>query len=212
MIYIPAQVLAKAIYAVLGIAFWFLPTIILALPLEHLSRIPAPFGDVPTDAEFAMEIIGQRFARGDTVLPAPIRNKKKNRRGAIVEGSGPTATIATIGSATVGQMSGPYIDAGTGEIVNGKEDQGENGSEEERKRTGGLLEKVTKGMIWFEEGKRMMKGETRTSFSGLLAAGTHRPGYDEHPEHLVRSELLPISPVGCADHSFQPTLRNTVHL
>jgi hypothetical protein len=155
MIFTPAQVLAKGIYAVLGIAFWLLPTVILALPLEHLSRIPAPFGDVPTDAEFAMEIIGQRFARGETVLPSPLRNKRKNRRGATAECSSPTASTTSIGSATVGQMSGPYIDAGTGEIVNGKEDQGENGSEEERKRKGwAAWEKVTRGLIWVEEGKR----------------------------------------------------------
>ncbi len=181
MVFTPAQILAKGIYAILGIAFWLLPTVVLALPLEHLSRIPPPFGDVPTDAEFAMEIIGQRSVRGETVLPSSLRNKRKNRRGATTECGSPHASTTSIGSATVGQMSGTYIDAGTGEIVNGKEDQGENGSEEESKKKGGKWEKVTRGMIWVEEGKRMMKGEDR-----FLA------GLDEHPAHLVKSESFPI--------------------
>lgn len=181
MIYTPAQVLAKGIYAVFGIAFWLLPTVIQALPLEHLSRIPPPLGDVPTDAEFAMEIIGQRFARGETVLPSPLRNKRKNRRGATVGCSSPSASTTSLASATVGQMSGPYIDAGTGEIVNGKEDQGENGSEEEGKRRSKLLEKVTKGLAWVEEGKRMMAGEKRAPLD-----------YVDYPEHLVKGELVPI--------------------
>ena len=182
MVYTPAQILAKGIYTIFGIAFWLLPTVILALPLEHLSRIPAPFGDVPTDAEFAMEVIGQRSARGETVLPSTLLNKRKNRRGATTECGSPHASVTSIGSATVGQMSGTYIDAGTGEIVNGKEDQGENGSEEESKRKGGRWEKVARGMIWVAEGKRMMKGESR-----FLA------GYDEHPAHLVKSESFAIS-------------------
>jgi len=197
MTFTPAQVLAKGIYAVLGIAFWFLPTVIQALPLEHLSRIPPPLGDVPTDAEFAMDIVGQRFARGETVLPSPLRNKRKNRRGATAECNSPTASIASIGSATVGQMSGPYIDVGTGETVNGKEDQGESGNEEERKRKGGLRDKVSKGLIWVEEGKRMMKGENHAL-----------PGHDEHPGHLVKSGLFLISPLGGANYPVQPTPHN----
>jgi len=198
MIFTPAQILAKGIYAILGIAFWFLPTVILALPLEHLSRIPAPFGDVPTDAEFAMEIIGQRFARGETVLPSSVRNRRKNRPGATAECSRPDASVTTIGSATAGQMSDPYVDAGTGEIVNGKEGQGENGSEEETRRKNGPREMVKKGMIWVEEGKRMMKGEKRAP-----------PGYDEHP--VVKSEQFPVSPLdGSTNYSIQSTLRNTV--
>jgi len=195
MIYTPAHVLAKGIYAVLGIAFWFLPTVIQALPLEHLSRIPPPLGDVPTDAQFAMDIIGQRSARGETVLPSPLRNKRKNRRGATVKCSSPTLT--SIGSGTVGQIGGPYIDAGSGEIINGKEDQGENGSEEETKKKGGLREKVSKGLIWVGEGKNMMEGQKL----GLLSC-------DEQPEHRVKSEFFPMSPLGGPNHPVQPTLRS----
>ena len=199
MVYTPAQILAKGIYAILGIAFWLLPAVILALPLEHLSRIPPPFAGVPTDAEFAMEIIGQRSAEGETVLPSSLRNKRKNRPGATTEFGSPNPGTTSIGSPTVGEMSGPYIDAGTGEIVNGKEDQGENGSEEESKMKGGPWGKVTRAMIWVEEGKRVMKGDSRAL-----------PGFDEHPEHLVKSELFSISALdGGANHSIQPTLRNT---
>jgi hypothetical protein len=118
------------------------------------------------------------------VLPSSLRNKRKNRRGATAECSSPTANITSVGSVTVGQMVGAYIDVGTGETVNGKEDECENGSEKETKRKGGLREQVTKGLIWVEEGKRMMKGEKRAL-----------PGDEEHPEHLVKSELFPISPL-----------------
>ena len=199
MVFTPAQILAKAIYAILGIAFWLLPTVILALPLEHLSRIPAPFGDVPTDAEFAMEIIGQRSVRGEAVLPSTLRSERKNRRGATVECHSANAGITPIGSTTVGQMSGPYIDAETGESINGNEDQGENGSGEESKMKDGPREKVTRGMIWVEEGKKMMQGEERPA-----------PGFDER---LAKSESFPISSLdGSANYSTQPTLHNTVHL
>ena len=179
MIFTPAHVLAKGIYAVLGIAFWLLPAVILALPLEHLSRIPPPFAGVPTDAEFAMDIIGQRAARGEAVLPLSLRNKRKNRRGATAECSSPTVKITSISSATVGQIGGPYIDAGSGELINGKEDQRGNGGEEERKKKGGLREKVSRGLIWVEEGKNMMEVQKRA----LL-------GYNEHPEYPVKSECF----------------------
>ena len=200
MVYTPVQILAKGIYAILGIAFWLVPTIILALPLEHLSRLPPPLGDVPTDAEFAMEIIGQRSAEGETVLPSSLRNKRKNRRGATTEFGSLNPGITSIGNPTVGEMSGPYIDAVTGEIVNGKEDQGENGSEEESNKKGGPWGKVTRAMIWVEEGKRVMKGENRVL-----------PAFDEHPEHLVKSESLSIPALdGGANYSIQPILRNTM--
>lgn len=180
----PVQVLAKGFYAVFGIAFWVLPTVFRALPLEHLSRIPPPLGDVPSDAEFAMDIIGQRSARGDPVLPSSLRNKRKNRRGADAECSGAAANITSIDSATIGQVGGPYIDAGSGEIVSVIEDQSENGGEEERKKKAGLREKVSRGLIWVGEGRNMMEIQKRVF-----------PGYNEHPEHLVKSEFFLFRPL-----------------
>lgn len=168
--------MAKGFYAVFGIAFWVLPTVFRALPLEHLSRIPPPLGDVPSDAEFAMDIIGQRSARGDTVLPSSLRNKRKNRRGADAE--------CSVGSATVVQVGGPYIDAGSGEIVNDTEDHGVDGDEEAIKKRAGLREKVSRGLIWVGEGRNMLEVQKRAF-----------PGYNEHPEHLVKSEFSLFRPL-----------------
>ena len=45
-----------------------------------MDRIPPPFDDVPTDAEYAMELISQRVAAGLEVKPARAnRNRKKQQ-------------------------------------------------------------------------------------------------------------------------------------
>ncbi|KAG8835078.1 hypothetical protein FRC17_005431 [Serendipita sp. 399] len=78
----PAKYVVKGTYAVGGIGFWFVPNLWAALPLEHRSRIPPPLGDVPTDAEYAMNIISQRVDRGEAVLPSERRKKEKRRSSA----------------------------------------------------------------------------------------------------------------------------------
>ncbi|KAG8924133.1 hypothetical protein FRC00_005440, partial [Tulasnella sp. 408] len=48
----PAHIIAKAVYAGIGFFYW----------------IPPLFWDIPTDAEYAMEIIAQRVAKGESVV------------------------------------------------------------------------------------------------------------------------------------------------
>jgi hypothetical protein len=79
-LFTPAKYVVKGAYAAAGISFWFIPKIYLALPLEHRSRIPPPLADVPTDAEYAMGIIGLRVERGEQVLPPELRKKERRSR------------------------------------------------------------------------------------------------------------------------------------
>ncbi|PVG04805.1 hypothetical protein CPB86DRAFT_778098 [Serendipita vermifera] len=77
-LFTPVKYVVKGIYACGGAAFWFVPNLWMALPVEHRSRIPPPLGDVPTDAEYAMNIISQRVERGEPVLPSKKKDKKRN--------------------------------------------------------------------------------------------------------------------------------------
>ncbi|KAG8818942.1 hypothetical protein FRC18_012259 [Serendipita sp. 400] len=116
----PAKYVIKGTYAVGGIAFWFIPNIWAALPVEHRSRIPPPLGDVPTDAEYAMNIISQRVDRGEAVLPSELRRKEK-RQGSTNLGVSrstysitPSATFSSMNksNSTLG-MPGDEVDGDT---------------------------------------------------------------------------------------------------
>ncbi|KAG8742064.1 hypothetical protein FRC10_002047 [Ceratobasidium sp. 414] len=65
---------SKLITLTLGLAFWFLPPIV-----KHLPTPPPAFKDAPTDAEVAIELITQRVARGERVVPERIPWRKKDR-------------------------------------------------------------------------------------------------------------------------------------
>ncbi|KAH7883573.1 hypothetical protein F5I97DRAFT_1539034 [Phlebopus sp. FC_14] len=71
VLFLPAQYIAKLVYMFGGIIFWHVAPIIAALRPEERARIPPPFADAPTDAEYAIELITKRVASGDySVLPA----------------------------------------------------------------------------------------------------------------------------------------------
>ncbi|CAK5280528.1 unnamed protein product [Mycena citricolor] len=74
---VPAKYIAKTIYFVGGFMFWHLVPIIAALSPADRSRLPPPFMDVPTDAEYAMDLISQRVAAGLDVRPTKIRPRDK---------------------------------------------------------------------------------------------------------------------------------------
>lgn len=129
-LFTPAKYVVKGIYAGGGIGFWFIPNIWAALPLEHRSRIPAPLGDVPTDAEYAMRIIGERVDRGEAVLPSDLRKKKDKKRIGTLNGdatrsanslSPSTFTSANKSSTTIGSQDEANVaDPGTGKNPMGK--------------------------------------------------------------------------------------------
>ncbi|TFK41171.1 hypothetical protein BDQ12DRAFT_679017 [Crucibulum laeve] len=75
---LPAQYLSKLTYFVLGSFYWHIIPIIAALPAEDRARLPPAFSDVPTDADYAMELISQRVAAGLDITPLK-SNKNKNK-------------------------------------------------------------------------------------------------------------------------------------
>ncbi|KAJ3857779.1 hypothetical protein EV368DRAFT_29378 [Lentinula lateritia] len=75
---LPAQYIAKLVYFLGGAFFWHIIPILAALPSEDRARIPPAFQDVPTDAEFAMEVISRRIAAGLDVNPSK-RSSQKSR-------------------------------------------------------------------------------------------------------------------------------------
>ncbi|KAJ7293566.1 hypothetical protein C8J57DRAFT_1269369 [Mycena rebaudengoi] len=85
---IPAKYLAKLTYFVGGLFFWHVTPVIAALPPIDRSRLPPAFGDVPTDTEYAMELISQRVAAGLDVRPVgSTRVKNRGQQGASAESS-----------------------------------------------------------------------------------------------------------------------------
>ncbi|KAI0363910.1 hypothetical protein BV20DRAFT_65419 [Pilatotrama ljubarskyi] len=74
---LPAQYVVRSIGFVAGAFFWHVVPIMAAIPPSQRSRIPPPLSSVPTDAEYAMDLISQRVARGLPVRP----KRRKARRG-----------------------------------------------------------------------------------------------------------------------------------
>jgi hypothetical protein len=50
-----------------GFAFWHVTPIILALPPSARTRLPRPFGSVPTDIDHAIQLMADRVSRGQDV-------------------------------------------------------------------------------------------------------------------------------------------------
>ncbi|KAG8792950.1 hypothetical protein FRC12_004395 [Ceratobasidium sp. 428] len=65
---------SKLVTLAMGISFWFIPPIV-----KHLPKLPPAFDDAPTDAEVAMDLISQRVARGERVVPERIPRRKKDK-------------------------------------------------------------------------------------------------------------------------------------
>ncbi|KAF8581365.1 hypothetical protein K439DRAFT_1414361 [Ramaria rubella] len=77
-LFVPTKYLVKVVYFVGGLFFWFVPPVILGLPPKDRSRFPPVFSDSPTDAQYAMELIAIRVARGESVIPTSTKKKKAN--------------------------------------------------------------------------------------------------------------------------------------
>ncbi|KAF9654351.1 hypothetical protein BDM02DRAFT_138295 [Thelephora ganbajun] len=75
---LPAQWLTKIVYFVLGFSFWHVPPILVALPAGDHRRLLMLTHNVPTDADYAMELIAQRVARGQEIKP--LNRKRKHTK------------------------------------------------------------------------------------------------------------------------------------
>ncbi|KAJ7125590.1 hypothetical protein C8R43DRAFT_710389 [Mycena crocata] len=74
----PAKYLAKLTYFTGGFFFWHVTPVISALPRNERARLPPAFSDVPTDADYAMELISRRVAAGLDVQPARLPRAKQH--------------------------------------------------------------------------------------------------------------------------------------
>lgn len=75
--FLPTKYILKTGIFICGVLFWHVVPVIACLPPEDRERLPPLFHNAPTDAEYAMELISQRVARGEPVRPA--RPSKKNK-------------------------------------------------------------------------------------------------------------------------------------
>ncbi|KAG0708846.1 hypothetical protein DFH29DRAFT_1035823 [Suillus ampliporus] len=75
---IPAHYMAKLIYGSCGILFWHATPVFAALPPGSRARLPGLLTDAPTDADYAIEIITQRIARGEEIKPPSSRKPRSN--------------------------------------------------------------------------------------------------------------------------------------
>jgi len=74
---VPAKYLAKIAYLSGGFFFWHVIPILQVL--AKMGRLPPMFSDVPTDADYAMELISQRVAAGLPVQPKPSAKKRRSQ-------------------------------------------------------------------------------------------------------------------------------------
>ncbi|KAJ7783774.1 hypothetical protein DFH07DRAFT_873983 [Mycena maculata] len=132
-LFMPAKYLAKLTYFVGGFLFWHVTPVIAALSPSNRSRLPPAFADVPTDAEYAMELISQRVAAGLDVRPVRSQrtkhSDKKEQDGA--------AAAAELDDLRQGSH---------------KKDKDEKGKDVNWKKWG---ERAAVGMTWAEDGKRI---------------------------------------------------------
>jgi len=91
----PAQYLTKLLCFFLGFTFWHVVPVVKALPPSDRARsvdnfqpffrllidfrLPVPLASVPTDAEFAMQVISKRVADGDELRPVPASRRSSER-------------------------------------------------------------------------------------------------------------------------------------
>ncbi|PCH33659.1 hypothetical protein WOLCODRAFT_160244 [Wolfiporia cocos MD-104 SS10] len=100
MTLLPARYLAKLTGFAVGVVFWHIAPILVAIPASERARLPKPFAQVPTDADYAMELISQRVARGLEIKPR--RRKAATRHDSddsSTTSEGHESSIASIGSA-----------------------------------------------------------------------------------------------------------------
>ncbi|KIY71653.1 hypothetical protein CYLTODRAFT_418715 [Cylindrobasidium torrendii FP15055 ss-10] len=89
---LPAQYLIKLVIFVPGFLFWHVTPVISSMSREERARVLAIGGWVPTDSEYAMEVVSNRIATGQEVRPA---GKHKSR------GSMSSDTLAVPGSPNI---------------------------------------------------------------------------------------------------------------
>ncbi|CDO71588.1 hypothetical protein BN946_scf184911.g58 [Trametes cinnabarina] len=84
---LPATYLMRLVGFLAGAIFWHVIPVLAVIPPSERARIPPPLTNVPTDAEYAMDLISQRVARGLPVRPKR-RKVKKSRHSSDLDVAG----------------------------------------------------------------------------------------------------------------------------
>ncbi|KDR84978.1 hypothetical protein GALMADRAFT_233502 [Galerina marginata CBS 339.88] len=83
---LPTRYIAKLVWFVVGFLFWHILPVLASLPPSEQKKLPPPFFDVPTDAEYAMDLISQRVAAGLEVEPSkPSKQSKRHKSSDSIE-------------------------------------------------------------------------------------------------------------------------------
>ncbi|KAF9015150.1 hypothetical protein BDQ17DRAFT_1229312 [Cyathus striatus] len=135
----PTKYLVKTGCFILGFLFWHVVPVLAALPPTDRNRLPPMLADIPTDAEYAMEMISRRVAEGLPVSPANV-GKRHNKQSSIT-------TEIEVGARTLRQQS----DIGEGNTI----DPAEWKKWSDRLNTGRSLA---------AQGKRLFTGRTVSNF------------------------------------------------
>lgn len=103
-----------------------------------IRSLPPPFADAPTDAEYAMELISQRVARGESFHPPPLARAGKKKK------NGPQISRTSTGLSSQGGSDVPQP---------GRKDAASRSWKDLGRLAG-------RGLDIMDEGKKLVKGET----------------------------------------------------
>ncbi|THH03827.1 hypothetical protein EW145_g5973 [Phellinidium pouzarii] len=79
-IFLPTKYIVKLAFFIMGFLYWHVIPIIASLPPLDQSRLPPLFENAMTDAEYAMDLISQRVARGEDIRPRPRKTAKRSNK------------------------------------------------------------------------------------------------------------------------------------
>lgn len=103
---LPSQYLVKLLGLALGALYWHAIPVLAAIPPADRARLPPPFSEVPTDGDYAMELISQRVARGLEIKPRSHRAKSGSaidtdtKSDISQTGEGPAKVAGSVGLST----------------------------------------------------------------------------------------------------------------
>ncbi|KAF7339482.1 RNA cytidine acetyltransferase [Mycena sanguinolenta] len=159
----PAQYLAKLACFIGGFLFWHAAPIIAALPPG--AQLPPALADVPTDAEYAMELISQRVAAGLPIQPVgPQRAKASDNKKRDEDGKHSEAA-----SQSQSQTKDKEVDW---------------------KKWG---ERAAVGMSWVEDGKRMFTGGQRPQNTNRLTPHESVETHTFPAQHVSAPGLITLT-------------------
>ncbi|KAK0208221.1 hypothetical protein DFS33DRAFT_423587 [Desarmillaria ectypa] len=174
---LPVRIIAKCVYFVVGFLFWHVVPVVMALSPEERARLPPPLADIPTDADYATELISSRVASGKYIKPSKKATSKHS-------------DAATDSFPREGHNE---IDPNQLSASHGK-DTGPDWKK--------WSERAAAGKAWAGEGKRLMKGQRMSDHSSpiipssAIAVAQHTLPQDTHTfvsQHSTTPGLITLT-------------------